>query len=357
MLSHPQSLIIVGGGIVGLCLAVAAQARGHAVTVVARDAAENTASGVAAGMIAPALEALGEIEPKIAFARLKQAQNAWWDLFDAWPAELRAALEQSKQTQSRYVWPQSDNSSDLATPRLKSMGIAFEALTEAELAGVATDCDGVALGGDGLIEAGVALRCLTAHLTSSGGIIRQEEVVGVTGDSVRLKGGETLAADAVVVAAGYGAKGLTADVPSLGHLAAIKGHVLDLPGDGHCRITRSPWGYLAEYGGHAKFGASMQFGRDDLAIESEVVEDLKRRAAAMLPDVDLSRAVPRVGIRASTPDTWPLIGRDKASGVWVATGMRRNGFVFAPLAARLILAAMAGEALPVNAAAYDPNRF
>ena len=62
MVHSPQSLIIVGGGIVGLCVAVAAQAKGHTVTVVVRDDAGDTASGVAAGMIAPALEALGEIE-------------------------------------------------------------------------------------------------------------------------------------------------------------------------------------------------------------------------------------------------------------------------------------------------------
>ncbi|HVZ30365.1 MAG TPA: FAD-dependent oxidoreductase [Asticcacaulis sp.] len=357
MVSHPQSLIIVGGGIVGLCLATAARARGYAVTVIARDAVEDTASGVAAGMIAPALEALGEAEPEIAFARLKQAQRAWRILWDAWPDELRHALELSGRTPSRYVWPQSDNSSDLATPRLKAMGVAFDALTETELAGVATDCDGVSVAGDGLIESVLALRALKTHLVAAGIEIRQDIADVVTRKSVRLSSGDTLTADAVVIAAGYGAKALAADVPSLGHLSPIKGHVLDLVGEGHRRITRSPWGYLAEYGAHAKFGASMQFDHDDLDIESDVVADLKSRAVAMLPGLDLANAVPRVGVRASTPDGWPLIGRDAASGVWVAVGMRRNGFVFAPFAAQLILAEMAGEGVPEVAAAYDPNRF
>jgi glycine oxidase len=358
MVHSPQSLIIVGGGIVGLCVAVAAQARGHTVTVVVRDDAGDTASGVAAGMIAPALEALGEIEPEVVFARLRQAQSAWHALFDVWPQDVRDSLDRARQTQSRYVWPQSNNSSDLTTPRLKAMGVAFEALTDAEEAGIAADCDGVMVSGDGLVDAAFTLQVLTEAFLGNGGTWLRETVRSVGATSARLSGGEVVTADHVVVAAGYGARDLAASVPSLSHLAPIKGHVLDLPtgaGAGP-RITRSPWGYLAEYGGHAKFGASMQFGRDDLAIESEVVADLKSRAAAMLPGLDLSHAVPRVGIRASTPDGWPLIGRD-ATGVWVAVGMRRNGYVFAPYAAQTILAMIGGGAAPAGAEAYNPNRF
>ncbi len=358
MVHPPQSLIVVGGGIAGLCMAVAALARGHAVTLVTRESGQATASGVAAGMIAPALEALGEIEPEVAYGRLKQAQQAWHGLFDAWPQDVREALDRARQTQNRYVWPQSDNSSDLTTPRLKAMGVAFEALTDAEEAGVAADCDGVMVAGDGLVDAAHILRALTEAFHAKGGIWRQESVASVKAGSITVTGGDILAADHVVIAAGFGARAFAAGVPSLAHLAPIKGHVLDLPaaaGQGP-RITRSPWGYLAEYGSHAKFGASMQFGRDDLDIESDVVLDLKQRATAMLPGLDVANAVPRVGIRASTSDGWPLIGRDP-SGVFVAVGMRRNGYVFAPYAAQVVLALIAGEALPAGAESYNPSRL
>ena len=50
-----QSVIIIGGGIVGLTTAVVLQAHGHTVTVVARDAGHETASAVAAGMVAGAI--------------------------------------------------------------------------------------------------------------------------------------------------------------------------------------------------------------------------------------------------------------------------------------------------------------
>jgi glycine oxidase len=100
----------------------------------------------------------------------------------------------------------------------------------------------------------------------------------------------------------------------------------------------------------------MQAGQTDFDIEPAVVADLKGRAKTLFPDIELGKAVPRTGIRASTPDGWPLIGRDLASGVLVATGMRRNGYVFAPMAAKIILALVEGRESP-DGGIYRPDRF
>ncbi len=101
----------------------------------------------------------------------------------------------------------------------------------------------------------------------------------------------------------------------------------------------------------------MQAGQDDLTVEPEIVAQLKARVFDMFPGLNgVDKAIPRVGVRASSPDGWPMIGRDAASGVLVATAMRRNGYVFAPLAARMMLDFIAGRE-PAEAALYDPNRF
>ncbi len=357
MANSPKSVVVVGGGIVGLCIAVAAEARGHEVIMVAKDATIDTASGVAAGMIAPALEALGEPEPDVAFRRLKTAQMAWNTLDYAWPPAVRTALAQARaDAHSHYVWPQSDNSSDITTPRLHSMGIEFHALTDGELAAVASDCDGVRVTGDWLVSGAAILAALEADFAAGNRLVRSE-VRQVSARSVTLRDGGFIEAHAVVVAAGFGAFGLANDVPSLGILQPVKGHLLDLGGQGIAGVTRSPLGYLAGYGDTAKFGATMQFGQDDLAIEPDVVAGLKARAFQMLPDLDTRDAVPRTGVRASTPDAWPLIGRDSASGVLVAAGMRRNGYIFAPYAAQIVLALLGEGDLPEDAGLYDPNRF
>ncbi|MEI9905885.1 MAG: FAD-dependent oxidoreductase [Asticcacaulis sp.] len=104
--SSAKSVIIVGGGIVGLTIAVVAQARGHNVTLIARDKAEDTASGVAAGMIAPVLEARPDYNNDQAWHGLRNAQQAWIELLDIWPPVLQKALrQQGGAARSTYVWP------------------------------------------------------------------------------------------------------------------------------------------------------------------------------------------------------------------------------------------------------------
>jgi len=318
-----KSILIVGGGIVGLCLAVAGQARGFAITLITRDAASETASGVAAGMIAPTLEAQGDSHPE-ALRRLTRAQSAWTDLMTVWPEDIQAVLRaQQTDARSRFV---------------------------------AADGAEIEIDGDWLVEAVTVLNGLEAAFTVRGGTIVRGEAVLIGAHEARLTDGRVFEAAHVAVTAGYGSKAFAAAVPTLDALSPIKGHLLDLPGRGGRGVVRSTKGYLADYGASAKFGASMEAGRDDLGIDAGVVADLKARAAAMFPDLPLEAAVPRTGIRASTPDAWPLIGVDAASGVWIAAGMRRNGFVFAPYAASVILDRLTGDARP-DADIYDPQRF
>lgn len=357
MTTSPSSLLIVGGGITGLCIATLALAKGFDVRIVARDPVAETASGIAAGMIAPVLEALGEFEPEVAYARLYRAQQSWIDLFDVWPASVQEALEKARaQARSRYVWYQSDNLSDITTPRLKTMGASFAALTDPQLSGIAGDMDGVEVAGDWLLNARDILDGLTAHVLARGGDMVTGTVSTVSARQATLTTGETLSADHVVIAAGYGAKALAGSVASLAVLGPVKGHLLNLAGQGGQGVLRWAGGYLADHGALAKFGATMQFGQDDLTVEPDIVDDLKARAAGMLPSIDLAGAVPRTGVRAASPDSWPLIGRDP-SGVHVATGMRRNGYVFAPLAARIVMALILGETPGEEAALYKPDRF
>jgi len=219
---------------------------------------------------------------------------------------------------------------------------------------VASDCDGVRVDGDWLAPAGMLLLLLQGQMQRR---IVTGAVTHVTAKSVTLDSGEVLKADHVAVAAGFGAASLAAGVPSLEVLSPIKGHLLALKGQGTVSVLRSPLGYLADHIDDAKFGATMQFGRSDVEIESQAVDDLKARAKQILPDLDLTGAQPKAGVRASTPDGWPMIGLDRASGVLVAVGMRRNGYIFAPLAARIVTALILGDELPDDAELYRPERF
>ncbi len=334
-----SSLIIVGGGITGLTLAVAAQVRGHAVTIVAAESPETTASGVAAGMIAPVQEALVEPDPVLSFQRLKAVQAVWDS--HAWPAAVAAALRRAKAASSLRL---------AADPAIAA------ALTDAG-AEIEVGEGGFLVFGDWLVDAPVLLAALTEAFAAAGGCLIATSATGVSAHTVTTAS-ETLTADAVVVAAGYGAHAFAGAVPSLAVLEPIKGQLLEIKDAGAgtpLGVVRSKAGYWARSGQGARFGASMQPGRSDLTIDPEVTAHLQTTLEAMIDGAG-EGATPRVGVRASTPDGWPLIGRDGASGVYVATGMRRNGYVFAPFAARRILDLIDGVEAPA-ADPYAPDRF
>lgn len=348
-----HSLIVVGGGIVGLTIAVAAQGSGHKVTLIARDETETTASGIAAGMIAPAMEAMNDPDPAFSYQRFRQAQAAWTDLQHLWPQSLQFVWSEVMEGHSYFVWPAGEG--DAPPEALTSTGSVLSDLSPDLYHGLGLD-DGlraVRVSGDGNVSGLHLLHAFEQHLRSLGGIVVRGTVDRVEAGRVHVDHIGWIAADEVVIAAGYDSRALLTRMDTL---TPIKGHLLDLPSLRAPVVLRGAQGYLATRNDGARFGATMQPGQDDLNIEPEVVADLKARAKAMFADIALEDAVPRTGIRASTPDGWPLIGRDPASGVLIATGMRRNGYIFAPFAAEIILALIAGRPSP-DGGIYRPDRF
>jgi glycine oxidase len=68
-------------------------------------------------------------------------------------------------------------------------------------------------------------------------------------------------------------------------------------------------------------------------------------------------AEPRVGVRGASPDGWPLVGPSCRPGIWLAAGMRRNGWAIAPLAAEMLVSELAGERCAPWAGRLEPGRF
>jgi len=345
-----RSVIVVGGGITGLTIAVALQGGGHKVTLIARDAPKDTASGVAAGMIAPAMEAMNDSDPAFSFQRLKAAQMAWQDLLPLWPQSLQFLWDEVLEGHSYFVWP---GGAGEAPESLRLTGAELAPVSDdlRHRLGIQPELSAVRVSGDGNVSAMSLLQAFEDHFRVLDGVMVRGEVERTEGGRVHVAHIGWMAADEVVIAAGCDSHKL-----DVFPLSPIKGHLLDLPANRPSVVLRGATGYLATRTDGARFGATMQAGRADLDIEPAVVADLKGRAKTLFPDLELDKAVPRTGIRASTPDGWPLIGRDPASGVLVATGMRRNGYVFAPMAAKIILALVEGRESP-DGGIYRPDRF
>lgn len=354
------SLIIVGGGVIGLSLGLRALDMGFSVRLISREPVGNTTSALSAGMIAPALEALTEADPKASFSRYSTAQSAWRSFAE--DVDLSALMDMAQP--AVWLWSEAPSVEDMLG-RFEDMGARARLLSEEALAalGYAPPFQAVEIVGDWLLAAEPVLSYLKDLFIARGGQWIEADVASVASQAVTLEDGQVLEAGQVALCAGFGSARFAQDVPLLSVLQPIKGHLLDMvaKADTHWagRIVRAPWGYWVSYDALSKFGASMQSGQADSDIEPAVVESLRQKSTRMATRLtpSLESATPRAGVRAASPDGWPMIGKDTQSGVYIATAMRRNGWIYGPYAAETLVALMTGRPVPEGAETYAPNRF
>jgi glycine oxidase len=175
---------------------------------------------------------------------------------------------------------------------------------------------------------------------------------------VELAGGDRIAADAVVLAAGAHV-GRIEPFP----VRPVKGQVLrlrDPAGPGLVeRTIRSGSTYLVPRAdGRYVLGATMEERGWDTAPTAGGVFELLRELSEVVPGVlELELEAVLAGLRPGTPDNAPAIGAGALPGLFWAAGHHRNGILLAGITGDLVAAALCGEPLPEWAAAADPRRF
>jgi len=342
------TLAIVGGGAVGLTLGVLAAQSGAHTTLYGKDAATDSASGVAAGMLAPAFEAALDPMSTGHFEVMRAARDAWPEMIAALDMP-GAALDRSGAVR---VGEEDDEAllTDLEA-RMQAMGAACEPLDASELRRLQPGLSPTLVGGvftpeDWRLDPTAFLPALEAAFGRSGGR-RVEGAVSLDASGRFVADGDVIAADAVVVAAGSGALAWRDLIPELAELHPIKGQILTFDAEPHAGpVVRGPQGYVAPQSAGAMAGATMEVGRTDLATDATAVESLRSGAIDLLPHLAGARFRARAGVRAATPDGLPLVGASGLTGVHLAVGARRNGWLLAPLMARVILSGLAGRASP-----------
>ena len=330
-----KSAVVVGAGAFGSVIALELSRHGAKVTIVdARPLAQN-ASGIAAGMLAPACESALDPMSAGCFHLFTRARDLWPGLAATLPA---TGLEQCG---ALLRAPAADL--DRIEGALAAEGARMERLGEA-----------LYTPEDWRLEPRLALAAMRHELLAQGGRAVTGEAVATDADGVTLKGGARLEADIVVLACGYGGRDLA---PELAVLAPIKGQLLRFPDAGLTDgpILRSLLGYVTPSLDGAVAGASMEAGVSDLSLSPDVADRLRVEAAWLAPGLGLAHANAFAGVRAASPDGLPLIGRS-STGVWLAAGARRNGWLLAPLAAAVLTRAIA-ERPTADAAIFAPGRF
>ena len=198
------------------------------------------------------------------------------------------------------------------------------------------------------------------------------EVERVEPGMVRLTGGQTIKARAVVIAGGYLSKRLVPGAP----LRPRKGHIVvaEVP-HAYCFHQLIEIDYLRlahaseqesvafnvqpRPNGRVWVGSSRQYEFSGDEVEPEVVERMMDRAAEFMPSIRTLKVLStRAGFRPATRDALPLIGPvPSMPGVYIATGHEGVGITASMGTARLITDQIVGRASEIDATPFLPSRF
>lgn len=338
-MSGQVSVTIAGAGALGLASAVALADAGARVTVCDPSPPAANASGVAAGMIAPVFEAMLDAAARPHFDILLAARDLWPALAERAGIPLRrdGAMAVGEDAWLEKV---AAGFADLglhptevpsATARRLAPGLA-QAWPQALLTRE-----------DWRLDAPDALARLRAAAQTAGVLFRQEAVQG--------RG----RADLLVVATGAAQAPLA---PELSVLAPIKGHIVRIPAAWAAGVTvRGQGAYAAPGDGVMTVGATMEVGVADAAVDPTKAQPLREAAARLFPNLAEASFDLAAGVRAATPDGLPIVGFGAETGVILATGARRNGWLLAPLVAQVVTACALGGDPGAHAARFNPRRF
>ena len=351
---------IVGAGVLGLAAAAELGRRGVRCTLFDPASLGDNASGVSAGMLAPAFESALDASTRGRFALLRDAR-------DLWPAFLKRH-DIGGLDRSGAVWTgASEAELESVVVALAREGAAFkrlDALSLRRLQPLLAEslAGGVFAPDDWRIEAEPTLAALREAAARSGCTFETAEVEGLSADRVEAAG-RSWTGDAVLLCAGYDARRFAEAAPELAVLRAVKGQRLRFPGQAPRSgpVVRSAGGYVTPSASGALVGATMEHGAADRTLTPGAGAELRAAAAGLFPHLAQAPAEAAAGVRAETPDGLPLVGRS-ASGVVLAVGARRNGWLLAPMTAQVVADVIATTDVSAGAAgrwtqALRPNRF
>ncbi|MGH9170195.1 MAG: glycine oxidase ThiO [Acidimicrobiales bacterium] len=379
-MDHSPDVLVIGGGVIGLSIALAARAAGAAV-VVCDPQPGHGSSWAAAGMIAPVTEAHFGEEALLSL-NLRSARS--WPSF-AHELSRVTGLDLGYQAEGTLAVAHDTGDREVLLELLRfhqELGLDSTWLTASECrqaepllapsirGGLLARCDHQ-VDPRRLVQA-LAEACRLNDVD----LLADEVVELIVGrgraGGVRLRGGGTVLARRTVLAAGWRSASLIG-LPDRVRppVRPVKGQILRLrlpdryPPPGHTvrAISRGSSVYIVvRPDGEIVCGATVEEMGDDTTVTGGGVYSLLRDAQLVFPVLlEASFVEASAGLRPGSPDNAPLIGPSELSGLLVATGHYRNGVLLAPVTADLMAGLLASDLsvpeLPGWAKSFDPRRF
>lgn len=404
---HQADAVVVGGGIVGLCVAHALHQRGMHVVVVDKGEVGVGASAGNAGMIVPShivpLSAPGvvakglrwalrrdspfRIKPRLDFhflrwlwrfrrhathahmhhsiPVLRDMSLASVDLFDRWHANGL----------TEFGWGHAGLWMLFNTAKGRKENVELANLAqEAGLTAEVYDADGVhardphhtvpLMGGvlypqDAVVDPGALMRALRHYLLSQGVVFLEgTSVTAFRHQGKRVQAVETSSGDIqvqeVILAAGAWMPGLCHQLGFHIPVEAAKGYSVTLPGSGplpttpailtEAKVTVTP------LGNQIRFAGTLELAGLDASVDARRARSILRAVPSYIPDFNpntYDTSAMWSGFRPCSPDGLPIIGRVPAwANLSVATGHGMMGVTLAPVTGQLVGQLLMGEAPP-----------
>jgi D-amino-acid dehydrogenase len=396
-------VVILGGGVIGLCSAYYSLKRGLAVTVIEREPAggDNCSMGNA-GMIVPShfipLAAPGMIakglrwmfhreSPFYIRPRLDPALMKWaWQLYrHATPRHVARTREllRDLNLESRRLFVELsaeedfglqkrgmlmlcktakglDEEAEVATAA-REIGIQAEVIDAAAAGkfdpGVTMDIAGaVHFAQDCHLDPARFMASMRRRVQAMGGqIVSDVEIKRIetrSGEVTALVGGgHRFEADQFVLAGGSWTPGLLRRIGFKLPMQAGKGYSLTLPSPPElpevCSIFVEAKVAVTPMDGRLRFAGTMEVGGLDLSIDPARVRGIVKSVHAYFPrfsENDFAGVKPWAGLRPVSPDGIPYLGRVPGiSNLVVATGHAMMGLSLGPVSGRLVTDLLTGE--------------
>lgn len=351
--TSPKSIAIIGGGIIGMSCAMELADRGVHVSIFERSWPPSGASWAAAGMLAPAFEAIGVpgVHPDM-FRLCDTGARLWPD----WAARL----ETCSGLPSGY---QPGPSLAVATgpSEARRLHDVLAALADHDFAPQPCSKDlrkiepsladhieqGLLLPSDGQADNRLTLRALMTWIERSDMIEVRPQAAALNHKHGAL---DHAGHDATLIAAGWQsgavevrAHGRSMSVselePALGEIEPIGGQMLAVePIKAGPRMTiRAGHLYIVPKADRIVIGATTEPGRALTEPDPHTIADLRARAIAICPALADAKVLETwAGIRPGLKNFAPLLGQTRAPGLYVATGHHRNGILLAPITAKIM---------------------
>jgi glycine oxidase len=110
--------------------------------------------------------------------------------------------------------------------------------------------------------------------------------------------------------------------------------------------------------GRVLIGATVEEAGFDKTVQPQVIQKLHQAASSLIPE--LGEALIHeawAGLRPGSPDNLPILGMTSLPGYFVATGHFRNGILLAPITAACMADLIQGRAPQVDLSPFAPQRF